>query len=71
MDFRNRIKNYGLWIAVAAFLPLAFEALGDYGIFWVLPGNYDKLITALLLILVLAGIINNPASDNHGYADDE
>lgn len=56
----NRFKNYGLWVAIFSFIPLLTEALADYDILIKLPGNYEKLVTALLSIFVLAGIISNP-----------
>jgi len=65
-----RWKNYGLWASILAFIPLLADALETYNISIVLPGNYDKLVIALLGILVLAGIINNPTSKNKGYFDD-
>ena len=67
---KNRLQNYGLWAAILAFIPLVFDALGDYSIFLILPGNYEKLAVALLGILVLAGIINDPNTNNHGYKDE-
>jgi uncharacterized membrane protein len=70
MEFKNRVKNYGLWVAIFAFVPLLVEALSDYSVFIILPGNYDKLIIALLGILILAGILNNPTTEDHGYKDE-
>lgn len=63
----NRFKNYGLWLAILAFIPLLLEALGLN----VLPKNYNELITSLLGILVLAGILNNPTTENKGFLDDK
>jgi len=63
----NRFKNYGLWIAILAFIPLLLEALGLN----ILPKNYNELITSLLGILVLAGILNNPTTENKGFFDDK
>lgn len=66
-----RYRNYGLWGAILAFIPLLSDALGFYNINLVLPGNYAELATALLGILVLAGIINNPTTENKGFGDDK
>lgn len=60
----NRWRNYGLWVAIAAFIPMLLEALGVN----VLPDNYEELTKVFLGILVLAGIINNP-SLGQGYTD--
>lgn len=66
-----RWKNYALWVAVLAYIPLISDALGFYHINFQLPGNYDKLVVGLLGILVLAGIINNPTTENKGFGDDK
>lgn len=63
----NRWKNYGLWVSIFAFIPLVLNAFG----LKVLPANYNELITALLSILVMAGIISNPETLTKGYLDDE
>ncbi len=66
----NRWKNYGLWAAILAFIPLLVDALKVYNIDIILPGNYDELTKAILGILVLAGILNNPTTQNRGFFDD-
>jgi len=66
-----RWRNYGLWFSILMFIPLLADALKVYDISIVLPGNYDKLVTALLGIFVLAGILNNPTTKNKGYFDDK
>lgn len=66
-----RWKNYGLWAAILAFIPLLSDSLGFYNINLLLPGNYAELATAFLGILVLAGIINNPTTGNKGFGDDK
>ena len=67
----KRWKNYGLWAAVLAYLPILSDALGFYNINVTLPGNYDKLVVGLLGILVLAGIVSNPSTENKGFGDDK
>lgn len=62
----NRWKNYGLWAAIFAFIPMLLEAFG----LDVLPANYEELWKALLSILVIAGILNNPTTSNRGFLDD-
>jgi uncharacterized membrane protein len=66
----NRFKNYALWLAVFAFVPILADSLEVYNIQLVLPGNYDKLVVGLLGILVLAGFLNNPSSGT-GFKDEK
>ncbi|MFW9973100.1 MAG: holin [Candidatus Odinarchaeota archaeon] len=66
----KRFKNYALWLAILGFIPMLADSLGVYDINVILPGNYDNLVKALLGILVLAGILNNPTTENKGYSDD-
>ncbi|WP_207707426.1 holin [Clostridium tarantellae] len=56
----SKLRNYGLWVSVIAFIPLALQGFGLN----VLPNNYEEIATALLSILVLAGIIAAPLSKN-------
>lgn len=60
----NRFKNYGLWVAIASFIPLLLTGFG----YDVLPKNYNEIVTLGLGIMVLAGIINDPTNGN-GYTD--
>ena len=57
----SKWKNYGLWVAVVAFIPILTTTLGTYDISIILPGNYDILCESILGILVLLGIISNPS----------
>jgi uncharacterized membrane protein len=63
---KKRLRNYGLWVAVAAFISMLLESFG----LDVLPENYNQLIKSFLGILVLLGIINNPTTENKGFLDD-
>jgi len=67
---KNRFKNYALWASIFAFIPLLLDGLKVYNLNVVLPGNYDELVKAMLAILVLAGILNNPTTENKGFLDD-
>ena len=66
MNIKTRLKNYGLWVAVIAFVPIFLKGIGID----ILPGNYTDIATGLLGIFVLLGIINNPTTDNTGFKDD-
>lgn len=63
----SRFKNYGLWVSIFALIPLVLQGFGID----VLPGNYEEIVVALLGVLVMAGILNNPTSENTGYLDDK
>ncbi len=65
MDWKSRLSNYGLWLAVSALIPLLAESLG-----FKLPANYNDIINSILAIMVLLGIINDPTTKNHGLLDD-
>lgn len=63
----NRFKNYGLWASILAFIPIFLKSFGID----IVPENYAQVVEGILGILVLAGIINNPATENKGYKDDK
>ncbi|WP_102400610.1 holin [Haloimpatiens massiliensis] len=63
----SRFRNYGLWLSIFAFIPLLLEGFG----LDVVPKNYSEIVNSFLGILVLAGILNNPSTQNKGYLDDE
>ena len=60
----NRYKNYGLWLSVAALIPMVFKGFNIN----ILPVNYTEIVNSILGILVLAGILSNP-SNGTGYTD--
>ncbi|KEH99979.1 holin [Clostridium botulinum] len=68
---KNRLKNYGLWSSLFAFIPIFLEGIKVYNINIILPNNYEMIVKALLGLLVLAGILNNPTTDNKGFSDDK
>lgn len=59
-----------MWAAIFAMVPQLVLALTEYNILVHLPSNYDKLVIMLLDVAVLAGIINNPDTENPGLNDD-
>jgi len=63
---KARLKNYGLWISVAS---LAFMVIQNSGL-QITPEQWNSYVNAILTVLVLAGIINNPTTDNKGFGDD-
>jgi uncharacterized membrane protein len=62
----NRFKNYALWIAVAA---VAGMALVDFGVI-ANTEIFNDYVEKILYVLILAGVINNPASGT-GFKDDK
>lgn len=60
-NIKNRLQNYGLWVALVAFIALLLDLTPDH----------LKMIDYFLAILVAAGLVNDPATDNHGFGDDE
>ncbi|SHH90258.1 MULTISPECIES: phage holin [Clostridium] len=67
MNDSSRFKNYALWISVFSLIPLILEAFGLN----IIPKNYNEIVTAVLSVLVMAGIINNPSTESKWYLDDE
>lgn len=64
----QRFKNYGFWIALASFVILVLQQAG----LGIDVGKYNEILFALLNVLVLAGIINDPnTTDSLGFADDK
>jgi uncharacterized membrane protein len=65
MRIPKRLKNYGLWLAVAALVGMILQDLGVN----IAPERYQAYVDAVLTILVLAGIVNNPSQGN-GFRDE-
>ena len=63
----SRFKNYGLWVSICALVPMVFKVFGVN----ILPENYNEIVYAILSILVMAGILNNPTTSNKGFSDDK
>lgn len=61
----SRFKDYRLWVSIFALIPLVLQGFGIN----VLPANYEEIVVAVLGILVMSGILNNPTSENTGYLD--
>ena len=57
MTEKSKWKNYGLWVAVAALLGMVLQ---DAGVA-LSPEKYQSYVDAVLTILILAGIVSNPA----------
>jgi uncharacterized membrane protein len=64
--WKNKFKNYGLWVAIGSLLILFLPQLG----FKIIPYDFKIFIDAVLSILVIFGILNNPNTDSSGFGDD-
>ncbi len=53
---KKRLKNHGLWVAVAALVLMALRAFGVD----VVESDYNEIVNAVLGVLVLLGVISNP-----------
>ena len=68
MKMNNRMKNYGLWVALFALLGMILsDTLG----LKFLPDRYNQYVDVILVILVYLGIINNPTTENKWFSDDK
>jgi uncharacterized membrane protein len=61
-----RFKNYGLWLAVASLGLMVAQTLGVN----IAEDKFNGIVDAVLSVLVLAGVINNPSSGS-GFKDDK
>lgn len=59
---KKRLRNYGLWVSVAALVLLALQTFGVD----VAPDKYNQLVNGALGILVLLGVISNPTKPDGG-----
>lgn len=64
--FKNRLKNKYLWMAVVALL-VNLSLQGAI----TLPDNFESTANAILNVLVLLGIINNPSTESQAFFEDE
>lgn len=62
----KRFKNRGLWIGVAAIIGMILQDAGVP----ISPEKYEMYVEALLTVLALAGVINNPSLGT-GFKDCE
>lgn len=60
----NRFKNKGLWVSVAALIPMILKGFNIN----ILPENYNDIINLILGVLVMAGILSDPTTGK-GYLD--
>ncbi|ACD22432.1 MULTISPECIES: phage holin [Clostridium] len=64
---KSRFKNYGLWVSIAALIPLILKCFGIE----VIQGDYQQVVQAILSILVMLGIVSNPTTDTKWFNDDK
>ncbi|HAX72576.1 MAG TPA: holin [Firmicutes bacterium] len=61
-----RMKNYGFWVSLLALVPIVLNAFGIAAI-----PDFNNIVQTVLSLLVVLGLLNNPTTENGGYADDE
>lgn len=67
----SKWKNYGLWVSLTAAVLLAVQTVGGLFGVTITPEQYDGVVAAVnavLGVLVVLGIVSNPA-DGKGYTD--
>ena len=63
---KEKFRNYGLWVSVGSCIIMLLQACGlKFNVPFV-----NEIISAVLGVLVVLGIISNPA-DGTGYIDKE
>ena len=60
----KRFKNYGLWLALASLGLIVAQSFGLN----IAEDKYTEVVNAVLTVLVLAGVVNNPTSGS-GFKD--
>lgn len=63
---KSRFRNYGLWVSIAALIPMLLEGAGVD----ILPDNYNAIVNSILSILIILGLINNPTTECKWFLDD-
>lgn len=66
-DWKSRMRNYGLWVALASFVLLMLQNFGVN----VDVGRYEEAVNAFLVLMVTIGLINNPTTETKGFGDDK
>ncbi|GAB6167650.1 hypothetical protein JCM1393_01100 [Clostridium carnis] len=62
----SRFRNYGLWVSIAALIPMVLNLFGIK----VIPEEYQTITNTILSILVAAGLLNNPTTTSKWFRDD-
>lgn len=60
----KRFQNYGLLVAVASLIGMVLQ---DAGVI-ITPEKFQSYVDGVLVVLVLAGIVNNP-TEGKGFKD--
>jgi phi LC3 family holin len=66
----NRFKNAGLWLSLVGLVFLFLQTIGvDVSLSQ--QEAINRFVDAIVGVLVVAGILNNPTTDNMGFFDDK
>ncbi|KAF0822501.1 holin [Cytobacillus firmus] len=62
----NKLKNHGLWVAIAALFYLVLEDLGYH----IDPTRWETYVTLIVGILISLGVVSNP-KEGKWFGDDK
>ncbi|MEK3853451.1 holin [Cytobacillus sp. FSL H8-0458] len=62
----NKLKNNGLWVAIAALFYLVLEDLG----YQIDPTRWETYVTLIVGILISLGVVSNP-KEGKWFGDDK
>lgn len=60
-NFLSRFKSWAVWLSVGALIVFCAKEFGGIDI----SGTVDRLLNALLPLLLAFGIVNNPTDKSH------
>ncbi|MGD9901009.1 MAG: phage holin [Spirochaetales bacterium] len=68
MNLKQKVKNYGFWISLAAALILVLQTIGEALGFKIDNELIMGIVTSVCGVFVVLGIISDPTSGS-GYSD--
>jgi len=66
-SLKLRARNYGFWVSLSSAVLIVLQLFGVA----IVPEQWNAVVNALLTVLVILGIVNNPATENKGFLDDK
>ena len=70
MNLKEKIKNYGFWMSLTAAIIIVLQTLGKTFAFSVNDEAISAVVNSICGVLIVLGIISNPASGK-GFLDDD
>lgn len=62
---RERLKSWGVWVAVLGLLGLVLESVGVFAKIGLDSTEWELIITGIGTVLTAFGIVNNPTDRKH------